>query len=73
MSPQPSIARYRIVSKPGKGGMGAAYRATRMRLNRDVAVRALPERLPGVFGGDETEAATLASVVIDAPDLGKLP
>jgi len=43
MSPQHSIAHYRIVSKIGEGGMGAVYRATDTKLQRDVAVKVLPE------------------------------
>jgi eukaryotic-like serine/threonine-protein kinase len=42
MSPQGSIAHYRIVSKLGEGGMGAVYRATDTKLNRDVAIKVLP-------------------------------
>jgi len=38
MSPQQSIAHYRIVAKFGEVGMGAVYRATGARLNRDVAI-----------------------------------
>ena len=43
MSPQRSIAHYRIVSKLGEGGMGAVYRAIDSKLNREVAVKVLSE------------------------------
>ena len=65
MSPQQQIAHYRIVSKLGEGGMGAVYRATDTKLNRDVAVKVLPES----FAGDpdrmarfQREAQVLASL-----------
>ncbi len=35
--------RYEIRSQLGIGGMGEVYRATDVKLNRDVAIKVLPE------------------------------
>src|SRR5215831_12582742 len=73
MSPQQFIAHYRIVSKLGEGGMGAVYRATDTKLNRDVAVKVLPE----AFAQDTDrmvrfgrEAQVLAS--LNHPNIGAI-
>src|SRR5689334_566166 len=64
MGPQ-AIAHYRITSKLGEGGMGAVYRATDTRLNRDVALKVLPEAFaadPDRMARFEREAQVLAAL-----------
>ena len=41
------LGPYEIVELRGKGGMGEVYRARDSRLERDVAIKVLPDRLSG--------------------------
>lgn len=59
------IAHYRISSKIGEGGMGAVYRATDTKLNREVAIKVLPDafaRDPERLARFTREAQVLASL-----------
>src|SRR5690242_17670381 len=65
MNPQSTIAHYRITAKLGEGGMGAVYRATDTKLNRDVAVKVLPDSFaadPDRLSRFTREAQVLASL-----------
>ena len=51
-----SIAHYRITSKLGQGGMGEVYRATDAKLDREVAIKVLPQS----FADDPVRVARFA-------------
>ncbi|HEY7699553.1 MAG TPA: serine/threonine-protein kinase, partial [Vicinamibacteria bacterium] len=67
------LGSYRVISSLGKGGMGEVYRASDIKLNREVAIKILPEE----FARDterlarfEREARLLASV--SHPNIGAI-
>src|SRR6478672_8579432 len=67
MSLQPGarIGPYEVVAAIGAGGMGEVYRARDTRLQRDVAVKILPDafaRDPERLARFEREARTLAAL-----------
>jgi len=60
-----SLGSYKIVAKLGEGGMGEVYRARDSKLDRDVALKILPESFasdPDRLMRFEREAKTLASL-----------
>jgi serine/threonine protein kinase len=38
-----TLVHYKIISQLGKGGMGEVFRARDQKLDRDVAIKVLPE------------------------------
>src|SRR5262249_50121308 len=59
------LAHYEILAPRGAGGMGEVYRARDARLDRDVAIKVLPERLANscdALARFEREAKALAAL-----------
>ena len=45
LTPGQSLSSYEILALLGKGGMGEVYRARDTKLDRDVAIKVLPEEI----------------------------
>ena len=59
------LGTYEIIDKLGAGGMGEVYRARDTRLNRDVAIKVLPDALsrdPDALARFEREAQAVAAL-----------
>src|SRR5208283_5384559 len=78
LSPGTKLGPYEIIAAIGAGGMGEVYRARDSRLDRDLAIKVLPES----FAGDadrlrrfEQEARTVAALnhpnILGVYDIGQ--
>ena len=67
------LGPYRVTAKIGEGGMGEVYRATDTKLDRDVALKVLPQAFtddPDRLARFEREAKVLAS--LNHPNIGHI-
>ena len=51
------LGPYEIVALIGAGGMGEVYRARDTKLNRDVAIKVLPDRSRAIPNGSHVSHA----------------
>ena len=65
LTPGTRLGVYEVTAHIGEGGMGQVYRARDTKLNRDVALKILPDTLasdPDRLARFTREAQTLASL-----------
>jgi serine/threonine-protein kinase len=68
-----TLAHYRVTAKIGEGGMGEVWRATDSKLDREVALKVLPEDFaidPDRRARFEREAKALAA--LNHPNISSL-
>ena len=68
-----TLGPYKVTAKIGEGGMGEVYRARDTKLDRDVALKVLPEAFtqdPDRLARFEREAKVLAS--LNHPNIGHI-
>lgn len=65
LAPGTTLGPYEILAELGSGGMGEVYRATDTRLDREVAVKVLPDEVsddPQALARFEREATAIAAL-----------
>ena len=73
LQPGTTLGPYSVTAKIGEGGMGEVYRARDTNLDRDVAIKVLPEAFtsdPDRLARFEREAKVLAS--LNHPNIGAI-
>ena len=73
LSPGIPLGPYEVTAKIGEGGMGEVWHATDTKLDRDVALKVLPEAFtsdPDRLARFEREAKVLAS--LNYPNIGSI-
>ena len=73
LQPGTTLGPYRVTAKIGEGGMGEVYRARDAKLDRDVALKVLPQAFtddPDRLARFEREAKVLAS--LNHPNIGHI-
>ncbi len=71
LEPGTTLGPYQVTAKIGEGGMGEVYQARDTKLDRDVALKVLPEAFtsdPDRLARFEREAKVLAS--LNHPNIG---
>ena len=73
LTPGTTLGPYKVTAKIGQGGMGEVYRARDTKLDRDVALKVLPQAFtddPDRLARFEREAKVLAS--LNHPNIGHI-
>ena len=73
LTPGTTLGPYSVIAKIGEGGMGEVYRAQDTKLDRDVALKVLPQAFtddPDRLARFEREAKVLAS--LNHPNIGAI-
>ncbi len=73
LSPGTTLGPYQVTAKIGEGGMGEVWQARDTTLDRDVALKVLPEAFtsdPDRLARFEREAKVLAS--LNHPNIGSI-
>ena len=69
LSPGTRLGPYEILTPVGAGGMGEVYKTRDTRLNRDVAIKVLPDAFANNAARDRFQAEARAASVLSHPNI----